>query len=86
MKAAKMAVVEYGAGEVIFKQGYPAQDSYIIEKGKVEIYLEHVDGSEQLLATLGEGQMFGEEGPMTMMPRSASARAIERTVLQVITL
>ena len=81
-----MAELEYGAGEIIFKQGYPAKESFIIESGKVEIYLDNGDGTEELLATLGAGQMFGEYGPIDSMPRSASARALESTVLKVITL
>lgn len=78
-----MSEIEYSAGEVIFRQGYPAPDAYIIESGRVEIYIEELDGSETQLAILGPGQLFGEMGPMDEKPRNASARALEDTVLTI---
>ena len=81
-----MADLEYSAGEVIFKEGYPADDAYIIESGRVEIYKENEDGSEQSIALLGPGQMFGEYGVLDNAPRSACARAVEDTLLQIMAL
>ena len=34
------------------------------------------DGTEEVLAEVGEGEYFGELGPLLGFPRSATARAI----------
>ena len=39
------------------------------------------DGREDLLATLGPASYFGEMGPLFGLPRSATARATEPTVV-----
>lgn len=74
--------LEYNAGDVIFQEGYPADNAYIIQTGKVEIY-QTKDGQEQIIATLGPGEMFGEYGVLDDHPRTASARAVEDTTLQI---
>jgi CRP-like cAMP-binding protein len=75
---------EYKAGQVIFRQGYPSDTAYVIQSGKVEIYHELPDGSEKPIVVLGPGQMFGEYGVLDDAPRSASARAMEDTVLMTV--
>lgn len=81
-----MADLEYSAGEVIFRQGYPSDNAYVVESGKVEIFHEEADGSETHITMLGAGQMFGEYGVLDDAPRSASARAVEETVLRIMPL
>lgn len=78
-----MVQTVFSAGEVIFRQGYPGDHAYIIKRGEVEIVLENVDGSEEIVATLGEGEMFGEMAVMDDAPRSATARAKTDCALQV---
>ncbi len=73
-------------GEVIFRQGYPSDNAYIIKSGKVEIFSEHPDGSEERIIVLEEGQMFGEYGVLDDAPRSASARAVSLVRLQIMPL
>lgn len=75
--------VQFRAGEVIFRQGYPGDHAYIIQSGEVEIYHEEPDGSVQQLALLGAGEMFGELALMDDAPRSASARAKTDCSLQI---
>lgn len=81
-----MSDLLYRAGEVIFRQGYPSDHAYIILSGEVEIYKENPDGSEEHIAELGEGQMFGEYGVLDDAPRSASARARTLVRLQIMEL
>ncbi len=81
-----MSDLTYRAGEVIFRQGYPSDNAYIIVSGVVEIYRENADGSEEHIADLGEGQMFGEYGVLDEAPRSASARAKTAAMLQIMAL
>lgn len=76
-------LLQYRAGQVIFLQGYPADYAYIIQSGDVEIYLELPDKTEQHIATLGIGEMFGELGILDDAPRSASARALTDCELQI---
>ena len=67
--------LELGAREVVFSQGDRSDLVYVVEEGEVEIYQVLVDGTEELLSTIGPGRYFGELGPMLGLPRSASARA-----------
>lgn len=79
-----MSEIEYSAGEIIFRQGYPGDTAYVVVEGQVEIYREENDGSETQLALLGPDQLFGEMAPMDESPRSASARASKYTILKPI--
>ena len=81
-----MADLEYAAGEIIFREGYPSDHAYVIEAGKVEIYRMNDDGSEVHIAFLEAGQMFGEYGVLDDAPRSASARAVGDTSLRIMPL
>jgi len=65
-------VREYSEGEVIFGQGVPGFGMYIVISGEVDIILEP-EGS--VIATLGEGEFFGELALLVSSPRSASAVA-----------
>jgi len=70
-------------GEVLFKEGDPGDEIYIIKKGKIRIYKE-IEGEERTLAILKEGEIFGEMAVLDGKPRSASAAAVENTVLEVL--
>ena len=62
----------YKEGEIIFSQGDPGYGMYIIEKGSVGIVLLP---SQCCVATLSEGEFFGELSLLDESPRSASAVA-----------
>ncbi len=68
--------VDYSQGEVVFEQGDRASLVYVIQEGEVAIERRLADDGEELLATLGAGQYFGELGALLGFPRSATARAI----------
>lgn len=64
--------VSRAKGDTIFRQGDPADVLYLILAGTVAIYRER--GAERdLLATLEEGQCFGELGFLQKAPRAATA-------------
>ncbi|MEO1068045.1 MAG: cyclic nucleotide-binding domain-containing protein, partial [Cyanobacteria bacterium J06638_6] len=62
----------FGAGEMVFSEGSPADKAYIIESGYVEIFVGIGDGIVQL-NMLGPGDIFGEMGIVDASPRLASA-------------
>ncbi len=67
---------------IIFREGDPGDFAYIIKSGKVEI-LKRAEHGEVQLAVLQEDAVFGELALFDSNEvRSASARAIEETVLE----
>ena len=71
----------YAPGQVIFEQGDRSDLVYTIEDGEIEIVRQRTDGGEELLAVLGPDRYFGELGPLFGLRRSATAQAVEDTVL-----
>ena len=61
---------EYKAGEIIFKEGDPGTEFFVIQSGKVDIQL-----GNRLLGTLGDHDIFGEMALIDPAPRSATAIA-----------
>jgi CRP-like cAMP-binding protein len=66
----------YPKDTMIFSEGMPGQELYIIQKGSVKI-TKIVDNNEVLLAVLKPGDIFGEMAILENKPRSASAIAFE---------
>lgn len=64
------------AGEILFKEGDPGDSAYLIERGRILVYL-NKEEVEIPLRTLGEGDVFGEMSLLDNSPRSASCRALE---------
>ena len=72
------------AGEVVFRQGDKGVDMFVIQSGAVEI--SRGEGSDRaVLATLRQGDFFGEMSLLESMPREADAVAVTHTELLVIT-
>lgn len=70
----------FESGQQIFKSGDAGDCAYLIEEGVVEI-LVLKQGEEQRIKLMGEGELFGEVSLIDYQPRTATVRAIERTVL-----
>ena len=68
------------AGEVIFRQGDPAEELFVIKSGKVEIRL-----GNRLVDTLPELAIFGEMALIDNAPRSATAIAATNVTLVPVT-
>jgi len=71
----------YDVGEIVFREGDPGDAFYVVLEGSVEVRSEHLD---QILATLYQGDFFGEIAVLTGMPRSATVRTLEDTILFVV--
>jgi CRP-like cAMP-binding protein len=66
-------------GEHVFIEGSRGRDMYIICSGKVNIW-RGSGGEEVSLASLSEGESFGEMGLVRGVGRSAGATAMEETI------
>jgi CRP-like cAMP-binding protein len=67
---------EYKAGDVIFREGDPAEELFIVKSGSIEIRL-----GNRLLGTLSERSIFGEMALIDRGPRSATVVAASDAVV-----
>src|SRR5207248_7132064 len=74
---------EFKKGDVLFREGEPGREMYVIQAGKVNI-TKKVRETEKILATLGAGEFFGEMAILNNKPRSAGAVMAENGKLLVI--
>lgn len=68
----RCTITRRGPGEVVFSRGEPSDAIFVVIEGAVEVRLEDTGPS---VATLGEGQFFGEIGVLTGKPRGATIQA-----------
>jgi hypothetical protein len=73
----------YPVGAVIFRQGDNSQDVYRIVSGSVQVMIKQSNGEDLLLATLGEGDIFGEMAMVDESPRSATVIVSEAADMEV---
>ncbi len=66
----------YPAGEVLFREGDPGVEMFVIQSGRVRISKVFPSG-ERTLAVIGPGEFFGEMAILNGKPRTATATAIE---------
>ncbi|HEY9790835.1 MAG TPA: cyclic nucleotide-binding domain-containing protein [Candidatus Obscuribacterales bacterium] len=69
------AEVQYGPGQIVFKQGDPADAVYIVRQGSVEV----IQGEDppKILAYVTAGECFGEMALIHETPRTATIRVPE---------
>ena len=71
----------YQFGTVLFREKDPGNDFYIILSGSVKIFTTGANGEEKILSVLNAGDSFGELALIDGLPRSASAAAVENSVM-----
>lgn len=74
---------KYHDGEIIFEEGSHGDWVYVVESGSVELTRE-VGGKKVVLEVVPPGEMFGEMGFITQLPRTATARAVGETTVGLI--
>ena len=70
-------------GEIVIKEGTRGTSAFIVISGAVEV-LKRSGDRDIPVATLGEGQVFGEMGLIEDHPRSATVKAMTELKLRVI--
>jgi hypothetical protein len=70
----KLESLHASAGDVILRQGDPADRFYILAGGEVDI-IQELGGQPVVINHLTAGQFFGEVGLLAGTPRNASVRA-----------
>jgi CRP-like cAMP-binding protein len=69
-------------GDVLFNEGDPPDALYLVVSGRIAIAMASpVDKRESVVALMEPGDLFGELGMLDDGPRSALARALERSLV-----
>jgi CRP-like cAMP-binding protein len=74
---------EFPRGTVLFREGDPGKEMYVVQSGRVTIH-KQVGDVEKVLTTLGPGEFLGEMSILNNKPRSATATCAEASKLLVI--
>ena len=77
-------IVEYRRAEVIFRQGEPCDSVLYVKEGGVKISVLAKAGKQAVVAMLGPGDFFGQEGLAGQPVRMGSASAITRTTILIV--
>ncbi len=74
---------DFPEGTVLFQEGDPGREMFIIQKGKVQVR-KKVGSGEKVLAELGDGEFFGEMALLEGMNRSATVEVMKDSKILVI--
>ena len=78
-----MTNTHFAKGQVLFREGEPADSVFRLLRGAVDIFRE-LDGEAILLGTVGAGQFIGEMGVVENLPRSATAQAASEVEIEIL--
>src|SRR5437660_11396077 len=74
---------EFPKGHVLFREGEPGKEMFVVQSGKVRIS-KKVRDVEKTLVIIGAGAFFGEMSILNNKPRSATATIEEDAKLLII--
>jgi putative ABC transport system ATP-binding protein len=66
---------KFAPGEIVFRQGDPADNFYVVTAGEADIELERNGAQPVVVNRLSSGTYFGEIAVLQNVPRTATARA-----------
>ena len=75
----------YKRGQALFHQGDPGSSLFVIVEGLIKVYVVSPEGGEMVLVTLQPLDTVGDLAVLDGEPRSASAEALKRSSLLVLT-
>ncbi|WP_193173696.1 Crp/Fnr family transcriptional regulator [Nisaea nitritireducens] len=73
----------YSKGQKIFVEGNEAREAFILRSGSVEVSIGE-GRNRRVLDIITANQMFGEMGLIGNMPRTATVKCLEETVVTVV--
>ncbi len=79
--AAALRLSRVRAGTHLISMEQPGNRAYVILSGTVKVFVDHIDGSEVILALLGPGEVVGEMSLVDNLSRSASVTTLETSTL-----
>ena len=74
----------FDRGDFIFHQGDPADEVYVVVKGRIAMANRSIDGRESLLALMESEAVFGEMSLFDGEGRSTDARALEPSTVLIL--
>src|SRR5260221_7466240 len=74
----------YPKNAVVLTEGETGDSLYMIQSGKVKVFIGDQEGREMILKILGPGDFFGEMSMIDKQPRSASVTTLESSVFLVL--
>ena len=80
----RLGSMEILENDIVFSDGDAGEFVCFIVDGELEVLKESIDGKVNSLATLNNGQAFGEMALVDGLPRSATIRAISQSTLRVL--
>ncbi len=78
-----LQVRSFGAGEIVVGSGQIAEALYLVASGRVQLYRTTEDGRRFVIATLGQGSMFGEDSLLGGQGPDTHAVALEPCTIWV---
>ncbi len=82
--AARLEEENFSAGTLIFARGDPGDRLYVVQSGKVEVFIKEDTGAQIVLKVAEPGDIFGELAVFDHGARSASATALEDCTVLVL--
>ncbi|MEO8164413.1 MAG: Crp/Fnr family transcriptional regulator [Betaproteobacteria bacterium] len=74
----------YGAREVIVNKGDPANEFFVLLRGRAKVTAQGAEGSDTAINVMGPGEGFGEIGVLDGQPRSATVTTLEECEMAVV--